>query len=180
MPAFCGNHTALAMRGGLQSFSRRGRRSYRNACLFVGAPPSGRWVVVCGLHRREGAAPTGKYLPFVGAIPPSQCSVVCKAFRDEGVAPSGMLAFLWEPRPRGDGLWSVGSIAARALLLQGNACLLWEPYRLANARWFAKLLATRASLLVWIDLSIGVGCFTAISLFLLSSRSVTVDQGLRG
>lgn len=43
-----------------------------------------------------------------------------------------------------------------------------------------QAIAHRGELLVWIDLSIGVGCFTAISLFLLSSRSVTVDQGLRG
>jgi hypothetical protein len=35
-------------------------------------------------------------------------------------------------------------------------------------------------LLVWIDLSIGAGCCSALFLFLLSSRSVTVDQGLRG
>jgi hypothetical protein len=26
---------------------------------FVGAPPSGRWVVVCKAYRDEGVAPTG-------------------------------------------------------------------------------------------------------------------------
>ncbi len=35
-------------------------------CLnFVGAPPSGRWVVVCDGYRDEGVAPTGEVPAFV-------------------------------------------------------------------------------------------------------------------
>ena len=61
------------MGGGLRGFSRRGRRSYKGdgpafcrspalgaIIAFVGAPPSGRWVVVCEAFRGEGAAPTKK------------------------------------------------------------------------------------------------------------------------
>jgi hypothetical protein len=61
---------------------------------FVGAPPSGRWVVVCEANRDEGVAPTNT--TPVG---------------------DGLLA-LWEPRPRGDGWWSARLIATRASLLQ--------------------------------------------------------------
>ncbi len=56
--------------------------------LFVGAPPSGRWGVVCECDRDEGVAPTG-----------------------------GMPCMLWEPRPRGDGVWFARVIATRASLL---------------------------------------------------------------
>ncbi len=74
-PGFCGSPALEAILGGLRGFSRRGRRSYRDIALdFVGAPPSGRFLVVC------------------------------EAFRDGGVAPTGTLPWiLWEPRPRGDG-----------------------------------------------------------------------------
>ncbi len=41
--------------------SRRGRRSYGEIALhFVGAPPSGRFLVVCGGDRDGGVAPTTK------------------------------------------------------------------------------------------------------------------------
>ncbi len=68
-------------------------------CLsFVGAPPPGRWVLVCKAFRDEGVAPTGKCLLFVGAPPPGRCVVVCEAFRDEGVAPTGeCLPFVGAP-----------------------------------------------------------------------------------
>jgi hypothetical protein len=68
----CARHHAGTMGCGLQGLSRRGRRSYRGqgpACCgpplwamvfpFVGAPPPGRWVVVCEGYRDEGVAPTG-------------------------------------------------------------------------------------------------------------------------
>ncbi len=59
-----------------------------NALHFVGAPPSGRWVVVC-----EG-------------------------YRDEGVAPTGAKPrILWETRPRGDSSWFARVIATGASLL---------------------------------------------------------------
>ncbi|MEN9623688.1 MAG: hypothetical protein RJB17_483, partial [Pseudomonadota bacterium] len=61
-------------------------RSYREDCLpFVGAPPSGRWVVVCEAFRDEGVAPTGDIAPhFVGAPPPGRWVVVCEG--DQGLA----------------------------------------------------------------------------------------------
>jgi hypothetical protein len=60
-PAFCGSPALGAMGGGLRGISRRGRRSYRGMALhFVGAPPSGRWVVVCEAFRDGGVAPTQK------------------------------------------------------------------------------------------------------------------------
>jgi hypothetical protein len=36
---------------------------------FVGAPPSGRWVVVCKAYRDEGVDPTGDSAPHVVAHP---------------------------------------------------------------------------------------------------------------
>ena len=60
-PSFCGSPALGAMGCGLRGFSRRGRRSYRgDALYFVGAPPSGRWLVVCEAFRDEGVAPTQK------------------------------------------------------------------------------------------------------------------------
>ncbi len=56
---------------------------------FVGAPPPGRWVVVCEAFRDEGVAPTWGNAPhFVGAPPPGRWVVVCEGYRDEGVAPT--------------------------------------------------------------------------------------------
>ena len=54
---FCGSPAPGAMGGGLRAFSRRGRRSYRGGAVavFVGAPPSGRWVVVCERPFAAGA-----------------------------------------------------------------------------------------------------------------------------
>ncbi|PUE19390.1 hypothetical protein B9Z48_06190 [Limnohabitans sp. WS1] len=55
---------------------------------FVGAPPSGRWVVGCEAFRDEGVAPTGGCLAFCGSPALGGMGVVCEAFRDEGVAPT--------------------------------------------------------------------------------------------
>ncbi len=84
-------------------------------CSFVGAPPPGRWWVVCEAFCDEGVAPTKKagckhrwagskkgaatparkgpviaqaQCSFVGAPPPGRWAVVCEAFRDGGVAPT--------------------------------------------------------------------------------------------
>ena len=67
----CRSPALGAIRCGPRGLSRRGRRSYiemfpRGDCLwfaglaFVGAPPSGRLVVVCEAYRDGGVAPTGR------------------------------------------------------------------------------------------------------------------------
>ncbi len=98
--------------------------------VFVGAPPSGRFFV-CGS-------------PALGAM---------------GGGLRGLIAILWEPRPRGDCLWSAGLIATRASLLQGHGpafcgspalgamggglrgliAILWEPRPRGDCLWSAGL-----------------------------------------
>ncbi|PUE14255.1 hypothetical protein B9Z48_13755 [Limnohabitans sp. WS1] len=102
------------MGGGLQGMiATRASRLRGEVLHFVGAR-----------HKEQ--------LAFVGAPPPGRWLVVCKAYRDEGVAPTGEGLHLWEPgtrnglhlwepRPRGDGLWSARLIATRASLPQGTA-----------------------------------------------------------
>ena len=59
------------------------------------------------------------FFGFVGAPPSGRLLVVCEAYRDGGVAPTGaLLCILWEPRHRGDCLWSARLIATGASLLQ--------------------------------------------------------------
>jgi hypothetical protein len=56
---------------------------------FVGAPPSGRFWVVCKGDRDGGVAPTRGWPPsFVGAPPSGRWVVVCEGDRDGGVAPT--------------------------------------------------------------------------------------------
>ena len=67
----------------------------------------------------------------------------------------GSASHLWEPRPRGDCLWSARLIATRASLLQGHGpafcgtcpCILWEPCPRGDGWWCARVFATGASLL---------------------------------
>jgi hypothetical protein len=73
------------------------------------------------LYRDGDVAPTGGCLHFVGAPPSGRFLVVCEAFRDGGVAPTGTVhCILWEPRHRGDSWWSAGLFATGASLLQGQ------------------------------------------------------------
>jgi hypothetical protein len=86
-PAFCGSPAPGAMGGGLQgSIATRASLLQGQALHFVGAPPSGRWVVVCKGPSRRGR----------------------RSYRDKP-------CILWEPRPRGDGLWT-GKLGARSPL----------------------------------------------------------------
>ena len=77
-----------------------------DAPLFVGAPPSGRWVVVCKADRDGGVAPTGGCpafcgRPALGAMGGGLQGASRRGRRSYGEVP----CYLWEPRPRGDGPW---------------------------------------------------------------------------
>jgi len=124
---FCGSPAPGAMGSGLRGFSRRGRRSYKKSwmqtslgrikkwaatparkgpviaqaqCSFVGAPPPGRWVVVCEAFRDGGVAPTKKVDSNI--VGPDQAWHTCQppwgVFIEPGIK--------WSP-PLGQGLWQV-------------------------------------------------------------------------
>ncbi len=86
--ACCRSPALGAMGCGLQRLSRRGRRSYGGqgmrciACVgvmhFVGAPPSGRWVVACEAYRDESVAPRGKMHAIRGCCSRSDAAFVVK------------------------------------------------------------------------------------------------------
>jgi hypothetical protein len=124
-----------------------GRPSTGECPAFVGAPPPGRWVVVCEASSRRGrrsygdmhvfcprgcpvfygSPVTGECPPFVGAPPSGRWVVVCEASSRRGrrsyreglsFAPTRDALHLWEPRPRGDGGWFARLFATRASLLQ--------------------------------------------------------------
>ncbi|PUE13814.1 hypothetical protein B9Z48_14295 [Limnohabitans sp. WS1] len=61
-PAFCGSPALGAIVGGLRGFIATGASLLQGdgLCIFVGAPPSGRFLVVCEAYRDGGVAPTGK------------------------------------------------------------------------------------------------------------------------
>ncbi len=93
-----------------------------DAPRFVGAPPSGRFLVVCEGYRDGGVAPTGGCPAFCGSPALGAILGGLRGFSRRGRRSyRGMPRVLWEPRPRGDSWWSARVIATGASLLQGDA-----------------------------------------------------------